>query len=66
MSGEGASLAMPIILPATRPLPAAQRVERGAWFADKLREARALGPADDAEEWPWTFSLVELKARLRG
>lgn len=45
MSREGASPAMPIILPATRPLRAASRVEFGAWVADKLREARALGPA---------------------
>lgn len=36
---------MPIILPATHPLPAAQRVEFGGWIADKLREAHALNPA---------------------
>ena len=34
----------PIILPATHPLPHAHRAEFAAWVADKLREARALGP----------------------
>lgn len=64
MSGEGATLAMPIILPATHPLPAAHRVEFGTWLADNLRQARALGPApmSEAEE----IELLLLKASLRG
>lgn len=56
----------PIILPASKPLPNAQRVECGAWIADKLREARALAPSDEDNTWPWVFSLIELKASLRG
>lgn len=52
----------PVILPATKSLPHAHRAEFGAWCADKLREARALGPAEDE---PWEFNLLQLKASLR-